>query len=252
METCAVALSGLREVVSHDPKGATFWLLPTLMDISAARANSKDPNSWTGSALFNNALTPALLTFSALLPQLGEMGEARFFDTFQETLAQRPFYQTIFSDPELSKEQKQVIFRLARYFSWETDSREVEPLVSAFKDLDENEQKQLRDYFMVSGMSSDDSKIVVTYLPYLFTQLYAKHFPLKEALSRSLESICGLLGVVKDSKDNTHGHGMRVYAGQNLWFTDLRELGKEKLEAGPLSFKVVSHESGTPEVRLKG
>lgn len=249
VETCAAALSGLKQIASADAQGLTFWLLPTLMDISGARANATKPESWVGSVLANRALTPTLLAFADKLPVLAETDEATFFDAFQASVANRPFYAPILSDKEIAVDQQQTVFRLARYLSWETDNRPISTLIEAWKGLGSEQKELLSSYFLRTGFDPEQPKVVVTYLPYIFTQLYAKHFDLPRATNMALDSVCKLLGSINEYAD-ARTSAVRTYAGQNLWFKDLQGLTAESLEH-PLVFEVHDSSGGTPEVRLR-
>jgi hypothetical protein len=88
---------------------------------------------------------------------------------------------------------------------------------------------------------------------YMFSQLYARHFELPQALDRCLPSLSNMLEVVlegaKKSKTTDCKTGMPVFSGEALWRT-LRLFEKSKLEAGPLRFRIRETVGGTPELVL--
>lgn len=251
--TCAATLVPFREHTAGDRDALNFWLLPTLLDIFAARADQARPETWTGSVLGNSNLVPAMLAFAEHLPRLHTQGALAFFDGFQEELARRSFYQPIFSDSGLSAEEKHTVFRLSRYLAWETDHRDIETLLAVFKSRLKEEKESLNAFFMNDGFDRERPKAIITYLPYVFSQLYAKHLPLAEATDKAITTLCTLLRRIEECELYTLADtraGFREYTGQNVWFRDLRSLPAEKLRDAALRLSVAVKD-GRPEVVLE-
>ena len=80
--------------------------------------------------LANCNLVPAILTFADHLHTLHDTDVYTFYDAFQSTLAQSPYYKPIVNDAALSDVEKQVVFRLSRHFHWQTDSRDLDILIA--------------------------------------------------------------------------------------------------------------------------
>jgi hypothetical protein len=248
-ETCAAALSRLEDLAGSNTQILRNWFLSAVLDILGARADEKNPASWAGSVLGNRNLIPALLTFAEHLPTLASTGREAFFDTFQSAVAKRPFYSAIVNDSILPDTEKAALFRLARFLSWETDNRPVGTLVEAWKCLPQGKRNLLVNYFMNPGSDPQNPKPIVTYLPYVFTQMYAKHFPLPEALSRSLDTITDLLERISEHETNVTSHiGVRTYSAQGIWFGKLRGMSKAELEEQSLKLAVTEQAGRTPEV----
>jgi hypothetical protein len=253
-ETCAAALTPLKRQTAQDPQGLTYWLLPTLLDILGARADGGSPETWSGSVLGNVNLVPALLLFARQLPELATDGEASFFDTFQSNLSRGRFYQPIFADPALTPRYQDTVFRLSRFFSWETDARPMAPLIEGFKNLSASEKELIAKYFLSTGLTPGEPKVVVPYLPYVFTQLYSKHLELPKAISYALDTMCSLLRRIEDEQRlNGEGErtGIRTYSAQEVWFNTLRLMSKEKLVDRPLNLALDEPQGGVPEVILE-
>lgn len=252
-ESGPAALTRLKEETSRNSKEPAHWLLPASLDIFASRANASEPETWTGSELGNANLVSAILVFARHLPTLQSNGELAFFDGFQKDLAQLPFYKPIFTDSDLTDREKDVVFRLAQYLSMKIDGRELSPLLSAYKARSTEEKAQLEEYFLNNGFDRENPKAVITYLPYVFTQLYANYFELPQAIDRMLDTMCSLLARVSDCEHYTLSpakEGVRVYAGQDVWFNTLRAMTKSELEKGAIRLAVVVPEK-TPEVILE-
>jgi|GEM_PF-5118446 len=253
-ETGPTALTPLRRHIANDAEGIKYWLLPTLLDVLGARADAKKPETWAGSVLGNSQLTPELLTFSRELTNLSFQGEVAVFDAFQRNLSQESFYTPIFADPSLSQRQKDTIFRLSRFWSWKTDARPLEPLIAGFKGLSQEDQELMSAFFLSTGLAPGEPKIVVSYLPYTFTQLYSKHLELNQAISWGLESMCSLLRRIdewKQSSSNQNARGIRNVSAQNVWFNHLRPMTKEQVQRGPLRFAIAESRGGVPEVIME-
>ena len=115
------------------------------------------------------------------------------------------------------------------------------------------DQELLTGFFMNSGFDPFEPKIIVTYLPYVFTQLYAKHFELPEALDGALGSMRNALTAGSDYDWNRRGgtlDGLLTISGQNCWFNQLRNLTKDQLGQN-LQFEVLESAGKTPELKLK-
>ena len=251
--TCAATLAPFREHTAGDRDALNFWLLPTLLDIFAARADQAKPETWRGSVLGNANLVPAMLAFSEHLPRLHTEGALAFFDGFQHEISKRRFYEPVFSASDLSAREKDTIFRLSRYLAWETDQRDVETLVSVYKSRPQGDKETLAGFFMNDGFDRERPKAIITYLPYVFSQLYAKHLPLAEAADKTITTLCTLLRRIEECELYTLADtrsGFREYAGQNVWFKDLRSLPPERLRGQSLRLSVAVKD-GRPEVVLE-
>lgn len=252
-ETCAAALAPLKAQTAAYPDGLNLWFLPTLLDLFAAGAEATKPETWSGSVIGNANLVSAMLGFAAHLPRLQSEGESAFFDGFQREISKRSFYQAIYSDPELTKIEKDVVFRLSRVLSWETDQRNLPTLIAEYKCRSDEEKGLLGRFFMNDGSDPERPKAVVTYLPYVFTQLYAKHLPLPEATEKTLSTVCGLLARIESNELSglpEERSGMRVYSGQSTWFEDLRSMQREDLAGDAIQLAVVVSD-GAPEIILE-
>lgn len=248
--TCGVVLQGLKDASAEDPGVLDFWLLPTLLDIFGARADYTKPESWCGSVLANRHLVPAILTFAHHLHVLHDTDVYTFYDSFQNALGQSAYYKQIVNDEALSETDKQVVFRLSRYFYWETDSRDLGILIAEYKARPTHEKEMLARYFLNDGSNVDDPKAVITYFPYLFSQAYAKHLPEATALRYTLTSLNSLLLRVEEYEshfDTAATDGIRVYAGQNIWFKTLRPMTMQDALSGGVRL-AIAHNGGTPEV----
>lgn len=263
METCAAALSGLKILAQSESDLTTFWFLPTIMDISSARVDHQKPETWFGSTLITAPLAECMIDFASALPRLkGERAE-QFFRSFQDDLYKRDFYDPIREAPELSNDDKFTVFALARYFSLETDNRVsvVPQLVSAWKELPTENKQLISDYFARSGFDPQSPKVVVTYLPYLFTKVLAPAASdsagnsVSQGLSQTLGAIAQILGKIENfMEQNPSDEPLRVFAGQDLWFKDLLPLTKlspQELAEYPLVFTVEGEPGKLPTVRLQ-
>ena len=251
--TCAATLAPFREHTAGDRDALNFWLLPALLDIFAARADQAKPATWRGSMLGNSSLVPAMLAFAEHLPRLHTEGALAFFDGFQQEIAKRRFYQPIFSDSDLSAREKDTVFRLSRYLAWETDQRDVDTLLSVYKSRSKEDKETLAAFFMNDGFDRERPKAIITYLPYVFSQLYAKHLRLTEATDKAITTLCTLLRRIEECELYTLANtrsGFREYAGQNVWFQDLRSLPVERLRGESLRLSVAVKD-GRPEVVLE-
>jgi hypothetical protein len=194
-----------------------------------------------------------MLAFSEHLPRLHTEGALAFFDGFQHEISKRRFYEPIFSASDLSAREKDTIFRLSRYLAWETDQRDVETLVSVYKSRPQGDKETLAGFFMNDGFDRERPKAIITYLPYVFSQLYAKHLPLAEAADKTITTLCTLLRRIEECELYTLADtrsGFREYAGQNVWFKDLRSLPPERLRGQSLRLSVAVKD-GRPEVVLE-
>ena len=248
--TCGVVLQDLKDASAEDPAVLDFWLLPTLLDIFGARADHTKPETWCGSVLANCNLVPAILTFADHLHMLHDTDVYTFYDAFQSTLAQSPYYKPIVNDAALNDVEKQVVFRLSRHFHWQTDSRDLDILIAEYKARPPHEKEVLERYFLNDGSNPDDPKAVITYFPYLFSQAYAKHLPEATALRHTLTSLTSLLFRIEEYEahfDTAPNDGMRVYAGQNVWFKTLRPMTVQDALSGGVRL-AIAHNEGTPEV----
>lgn len=251
--TCAATLVPFREHTAGDRDALNFWLLPTLLDIFAARADHAKPETWRGSVLGNANLVPAMLTFAEQLPRLHSEGALAFFDGFQHELSKRRFYEPIYAAADLSTREKNTVFRLSRYLVWETDQREVETLLDVYRSRSTQDKETLAGFFMNDGFDREKPKAIITYLPYVFSQLYAKHLPLAEATDKTITTLCALLRRIEECELYTLADtrsGFREYAGQNVWFKDLRSLPAERLRGETLRLSVAVKD-GRPEVVLE-
>ena len=252
VENCPASLTGIAALAT-DPAALKCWLLTNLMDIASARARADNPDSWIGSALMNRSLVQGLLDFSAELPHLGKDKEIQFFDAVHKRIFARPYYRDIHEDTELDAEAKSSLYRLSRFLSFETDNRSLQELIASWKRMGREDQELLTGFFMNSGFDPFEPKIIVTYLPYVFTQLYAKHFELPEALDGALGSMRNALTAGSDYDWNRRGgtlDGLLTISGQNCWFNQLRNLTKDQLGQN-LQFEVLESAGKTPELKLK-
>jgi hypothetical protein len=259
MEVGSADLSGVCKLVRRGPQAVRHWLLPAILDISSARAQSDKPETWSGSSLINRPLAADLALFSELIENLDKQTEEQFLNDFSNSVAKRHFYRSIFNDQELlATDKQQQVFRLARYLSLETDhahSHEdaARELCNAWNKLSNQQREIIGGYLMRSGANPDEPRPVATYMVYMFSQLYARHFELPQALDRCLPSLSNMLEVVlegaKKSKTTDCKTGMPVFSGEALWRT-LRLFEKSKLEAGPLRFRIRETVGGTPELVL--
>ncbi len=251
--TCAATLVPFRERTADDRDALNFWLLPTLLDIFAARADQSKPETWNGSVLGNGNLVPAILAFAEHLPRLHTEGALAFFDGFQHEISKRRFYEPIFSAADLSAREGDTVFRLSRYLAWETDQRDVNTLLSVYKSRSKEDKETLAAFFMNDGFDRERPKAIITYLPYVFSQLYAKHLRLTEATDKAITTLCTLLRRIEECELYTLANtrsGFREYAGQNVWFQDLRSLPVERLRGESLRLSVAVKD-GRPEVVLE-
>jgi hypothetical protein len=252
VENCAASLTSTA-ALAKDPAALKCWLLANLMDIAAARARSDNPDSWIGSALMNRSLGQGLLDFSSELASLKEGSEVQFFDAVHRRISARPYYASIHEDTDLDEKTKAAVYRLSRFLSFETDNRSLPELIASWKRMEVDDQKLLSAFFINSGFDPSEPKIIVTYLPYVFTQLYAKHFDLPQALDGALRSIRNALNARDDYDWNRKGgtlDGLLTISGQNCWFNQLRNLTKDQL-LKDLGFEVVENAGKTPELKLK-
>jgi hypothetical protein len=252
VENCAASLNGVA-ALAKDPEALKCWLLANLMDIASARARADSPDSWFGSALMNRSLCQGLLDFSAELGSLREDKEIQFFDAVHGRIFDRPYYKGIHDDAELIGEAKLAVYRLSRFFSFETDNRPLPELIAAWKRMGETDQQMMKDFFLNSGFEPFEPKIIITYLPYVFTQLYAKHFELPQALDGALGSMRNALTAGSDYDWNRKGgalEGILTISGQNCWFNQLRNLTRDQLHH-ELQFQVAESAGKTPELKLK-
>jgi hypothetical protein len=251
--TCAATIATFRDHTAGDRDALNFWLLPSLLDIFAARADQASPETWRGSVLGNANLVPAMVVFAEHLPRLHTEGALALFDGFQREVSRRGFYQPIFKSADLSAREKDTVFRISRYLAWETDHRDVETLLSVFKSRSEEDKELLTAFFMNDGFDPERPKAIITYLPYVFSQLYAKHLPLAEATDKTITTLCTLLRRIEEcelySLSDTRA-GFREYAGQNVWFRDLRSLPAKRLRGEALRLSVAVSD-GRPEVVLE-
>jgi len=252
--TCAATLVEFQLHTAGDTEALSFWLLPTLLDILAARADQATPETWRGSVLGNESLVSSMLVFAQHLPRLHTDGARSFYDGFQREISKRPFYKPIFSDTELSPQDKEIAFRLSRFLTWETDQRDIDTLLSVYKGRTIAERGVLSDFFLNDGLSRHESpKPIITYFPYVFSQLYAKHLPLAEAIDKTVTTLCHLLSRVEECElydvEQTQS-GYRLYAGQRVWFDELRSMVATDVVGNPIRLGVVVRK-GTPEVIME-
>lgn len=248
MENCAGSLSDLHKLAQQDPEGLRYWLLPTLMDISAARADANKPQSWLGSSLMNRSLCAGLLDVAAALPTLKQQGPVAFFNQVHESIKKRPYYDALRADRSLQPTERETIYRLSRFFSFETDNRALPELIRSWKGLTEGDRKALLKFFGNTGLNADSPKTIVSYLPYVFTQLYAPKFPLPEAINGSIKMMLRVL-LATENFDWKGNPAIRQVAGQNVWFGRLKNLTADQLFPGP-TFEV-ARTGRTPELLVK-
>ena len=252
--TCGAALIELKRHSTEDLALVDFWLLPTLLDVLAARADHTKPETWCGSALGNGSLIEDLLIFAEHLPTLHESDVFYFFDELQQKLSEQSYYEPLMRDETLTDHDKKVIFRLARYFFWKTDNRPLDVLIEGYKQRDSGEKDNLASFFLNEGRNNNTPKPVITYFPYVFSQLYAKHLPEDVALDKTLSTLHSLLVRIEEyelhTAKSTPKTGVRTYAGQEVWFKHLRPI--ERVEAADAPIRLaIADTDGTPEVILE-
>jgi hypothetical protein len=136
---------------------------------------------------------------------------------------------------------------------WETDQRDIETLLLVYKNRSSEDTEALAGFFMNDGFNRERPKPIITYLPYVFSQLYAKHLPLDEATHKTITTLCSLLARIEECElyslpGTPSGH--RLYAGQRLWFEDLLPMGREELAGEAIRLAVVVKD-GASEVVLE-
>lgn len=258
MEVGASALSGVRQLAQNSIEGVRVWILSSILDISSARAQAGDPGSWQGSELITPPLALDLVAFCESALNLSWMDERSALNSFWNAVAGREFYRELFEDTVMTLRDRCGVFCLARYLSLETDyspnSEVLRVLSDVWLQLPEKQRDRISVYLQRSGDNPHDPRPTATYMIYMFTQLYAKQFPLPEALSRCLPSIGNLIEAIEDSARAAPAsarEGMPLYSGEALW-PKLQLLSDETLSASPLQFRIVHQPGMTPQIELAG
>jgi hypothetical protein len=258
IEVPAAVSRPLGEFAAHHHHAVTGWFLASLADIFGARAEENDPASWHTSRLVNDTLAENLLEVARNLTILSHKESAlTFFDTLHAAIYAREYYRPLRETPLLPDDEKQTVYRLCRFLSFELDARPLDDLIHHWTVLNPSQKALLTGFLNNSGLDSESPRPVVTYLPYLFNRLYARHLPLNEALGRFLGDMSGILGQLKATNRETRwaheedGAGYYTVSCQDTWRYSLQHLRGEDLQERRLHFAITITNKGRPEVVLQ-
>jgi hypothetical protein len=258
MEAPAAVINSRTEAPIHNQDAVTSWFLASLSDLFGARADANDPTSWHKSLLVQGTLAEDLLEVAQNLRILyNQNSGVAFFDSLHAGLYARPYYQPIRDAQALPDEEKRAVYGLSRFLSFELDVRPLDALIQQWNALADTKKNLLTNFLNNSGTNPQTPRPIFTYLPYLFTRLYAQHLPLDEALGRFLHDTTDLLGQLQSNGSDaqwargTGSAGYYTVSCQDTWRYSLRHLGHNDLRERNLRLAITSTDKGKPEVILQ-